>query len=760
MRYLLSIFLALAPLWAMGAVTIKQANVESSGWVLNVTMGSNDTNGGFNFGFGTNNSGASAIVLSVTSPGYDDTGATNTITRTIYGTKQLRLSYPNQSLNDCTASGADVIIRMALSQCTFSGDSSITMTSASNWYSNNVPATNAMTVVNNSTAAYPKCIANWTYPGWQLVGNPMRLRMVGFHQSAVNGRPLACVQFIVQDTHANKTTNTVTSMTIDRTLPDAVPTGEYIADVSTTVFTNLDLLRCDFIAFPRIGDSTAVFDTTANTYSQVTPMPAAITNTLDRVGRAYTAAIAVVDAAGSDANGRVSTNTDPTAIGSGQYFLSIAKAANQIQATNNNAPFSHNDVGGGIIYIKGTITNWMGASSTYGVTPSVWVTITNYPGDTVSLTTALGNGNMGSGSGRLKLAGITISSGNLFFNTEALWFDHVIWNSAAASAIQATEKAIYLTHSTISNMATTMAINSAPFALIRGNDLSGMSKKTLFYTMIGNSRRGTNGTGFSIVGDLGGQAAPLNEYGILYNNYIAGIINPASTSVDLRSAFGLTNGMAIVQNVFEYCTNGLDGFNACLADGLNYTNLLMWYNDWLGQKTSVAYNWSANATAWRVHFSDKNSIYDQRDYKDDINPTGNAARIGSWMYGFGVNVSGIASVQITNIGVANPFPVEFVGLNGFEPVTGTVNPRDYIQFVLRKSYDGVINAPMGGGDYHLRRASPVALLNVELLLPFDLFGRPRTALNNVPGAYALEPLTFITPGQSTFLGPGTTSLAP
>jgi len=77
--------LLLLPWRGWGAAgDILWATVEDNGWVLKLQVEGVATNGTFDFGFLTNNTGPSKVVVNVTSMGFDDAGAATTMQRTIY----------------------------------------------------------------------------------------------------------------------------------------------------------------------------------------------------------------------------------------------------------------------------------------------------------------------------------------------------------------------------------------------------------------------------------------------------------------------------------------------------------------------------------------------------------------------------------------------------------------------------------------------------------------------------------------------------
>lgn len=70
------------------------------GWVAEIDIDGLAAGGTYNFGLGSNNDPSTAkIVFTVISKGYDASGNATTFSRTVYGTKQLRLPYGGKRIN-------------------------------------------------------------------------------------------------------------------------------------------------------------------------------------------------------------------------------------------------------------------------------------------------------------------------------------------------------------------------------------------------------------------------------------------------------------------------------------------------------------------------------------------------------------------------------------------------------------------------------------------------------------------------------------
>src|ERR1035437_905520 len=283
----------------------------ANGWVLEIdvpTIAAGGTFGNFGFVQSANNTPSSpSVIVTVTHSGYQGTvnggtcGTATNYTQTLYATKTLREPNPNYATNDAINVSGTTTFRLALGSATgpawiFSGDT-VTVQVANSFYtdgsSNTIgTVTSGTSVTNNSTLSYamPRAIFNWTYPGWQRVtGASFTVRGTGFAQFPMNSLPLACVVFTATDQHSHSVTSTVGFPTIDPTLGDQAPIVEYIGSISTSTFTNHDQIKVTFIAYPWVGTSSSVMDSSDAVYAQPTPLYAPIYFLFDS-GNNYSAA--------------------------------------------------------------------------------------------------------------------------------------------------------------------------------------------------------------------------------------------------------------------------------------------------------------------------------------------------------------------------------------------------------------------------------------------------------------------------------------
>lgn len=735
---------------------IKSAQVEANGWVLAVTVDTIGTFGTLNFGFGTNYSGPSKVVVSVTSLGFGDAGQPATHVRRLYGTKELRLPYPNQATRDVQASGNDAVIRMALSDYVYGTCSNLTVSIGSNWFSNNA-ACSGLTVANNSLASAPKPIANWSWPGFQRVtGNTMTLRAVGFHRSGQEGRPLRAMRFVATGaTSGVAVTNFVTRMTVDRSLGDAVPVCEYVGTLDVSGMTQGERVRCDFTAYPWLGTNT--LDTMDNAYSYPTANYASMTNVCDRLGT-YGVTRAIVDeTAANDTAGVAAvetywaTNQNPAA------FKTINGARVAIAGTNLTF-HGRNDMGAAELYFKAGQYAWTGGSATLLTNCLTWCLLTPAPGvarSSVIVTNQVGRKFL-SGLEHFFNVTFTQDSTPQVFDGPSVWVEKCFFTGSANRLFYRGNQ-LYYTQCVMSNWPsqyfkwnTLYNATSNPsnvLALVRGCDWSDSgitsAAANAVTTILGNIRRTATKT------TMLWQDAPANGWQSVNPIYAYNAIYNQDNSIPTGNyslTFGNTStaqpagfvGWACVQNLFENVEANCFATVWLFADActLHATNVLVWNNTIAGQRFNAAYNDTGTAIAWRDQWTMKNNLADFDAIKTDIFGTGNANRTGNWAQVWAVGNSGGFGGQVSGV-IADSFIHSnsggFYGLNGFQ-LPGNIATKT-VGYVNRLSWQEPPGTTASGlGDYRHKSSSLQLGQQCEWLLPYDLEGNARS-LSDPPGAY-------------------------
>lgn len=714
--------------------------------------------GTYDFGLGANNDpqdGNPKLIVTVQSPGYDDEGNATTITRTLYGTKQVRLAYPNQAENDESVADGNLTVRIALSEYIYSGDTITNVTVLAGLYSdgNVVSGPKAVaTRTNNSGAAHQKVVANWSWPGYQRMDASSKLRCVAFHRHGEQGRPVRCVKFSVSD---GTTTNEeiVTAPTVDATIGDAVPVVEYITTTDLTAgLTQGAELTLNFTAYPWVGDAGSALDTSTGTAAP-TPLYGPIKGLCDRTG-AYGVTKVLVDPVGGD-------NSTGQAYDSGSFdeataapCLTIMGALLKAYAYNSTVR-SRADVGGVEIHLKEGNYFWTGGTGTLGATPDTWTVFKKAASaarDNVVMSTMSGDSDV---TDRVRFEDVKVfGNTNAFFNgVEALWFDNCTLDQTGISntgwALVYGASTWYVTRSNVVQVYQGLrpySTQNTPPALVRGNNLNGFEREILSYTVLGNAKTDIASappTSLFRFHYSTSQTAPIADNGIVAFNRILGwrANTLISTGQNTTSA---SHGTAIVQNEFEYVGTTSFAIMALAADGHtgSVNNVLIWNNTLAGQRANVAYNDVGTGFYERTAWSMKNNIFEDLNTKHDTFGTPNANRLGGWPFLYGVGSSGNLSAQISGIGAAGTFLHEFIGVRSYQPTAtpgtqppaGGTNVLGFVDFVDRQAYDGSTQGA-GNGDYHLGATSPARNMQRDLLIPYDLDGNARAA-TDAAGCYA------------------------
>lgn len=748
----IGLLLPMCGLAASGDVT--WATVETNGWVVRICVAGVSTNSAFDFGWSTNNSGASKVQLTITSPGYDTNGVPTTRSRTVYATKQLRFPYgvngqsTTNYINDVTVSGSDAVIRCALSDYVFQSDTIQNVSVAAGWYATNNPNA-AVIATNSSTIAFPKTIGKWTWPNYdRITSNSYTLRCIAFNRFGQNGSPVAAVQFWATDAHGYSVTNFVTKLSVDPAMGDAVPVCEFIANMDASSLTPGDIITNNFRAFPWIGDAHSVLDTSDGLYNSADPYYAPLFLLADQNNQ-YGTVSAVVDPNTGTANGiatiaPLNTSSPPAP------FQSISQAAHAIQTTNAIV-YGHNDVSGGIIYLHGS-NAWTGTSaSPSSIRGKTWLTITNYPGEVATISTKSGSGNI---NGLIKIAGVTVSANNAFTfsSVSNLWFDRCTFNVTNSGADLVDGPGFHWgTRCVVSNFDQgflQQGVQNTVWALVRGTAIYGKCPASHSYCFIGNLRDATNRSS-TFLGTSSASLPRSPQQLIVAFNKLLKSDYETSTFLSFYGTTNCNDGAVFCQNLIESVnTNGGDGLFLVHGDSSTSftTNIMVFNNTIVGGKYNSAYDDLGSTPHFTSLWLEANNIIGDGNRKGDTfsGNTLDGNRNGNWPLIYGVGTVGDVWLEYSH-GAPGKFLKEFAGLNSYQPpLTSLVQPPGgnsnafyFPAFVQDRTWDGTNG--FGDGDYHLTCASLVRYsMNTAFVLPFDIEGAPRNSASP-PGAYSARP---------------------
>jgi hypothetical protein len=686
------------------------------------------TGGTYAFGFGAKNDPTSAkIVFTVTDDSYTNAAAVTTKARTVYGVPciqpnvgAMRKAYPNDANPSETASGSDVIIRVALSNHIFD-DSVVTVSIGAGFYTESGHASNACTdktCTNNSTLGYEDCrvVGNWAWPYQRYIatGN-FSVEFQAYHKFGESGKPVACVVITATDEHSHSVNYTVTTVT-KSTRSDYDQVLGYIQTINVSTLTTKDLITINAKAYPWIGDSTSVLDTGDAAFSFPTPH---YTDLKVRLFKSGEFGHIKVDATnGNDATGTVYATQIQAEEGSA--CKTIASALAKLQ-TYHNTNYSRNTAGGGWIYCTEDSHE---LNTDAGGTLTEWVTLTKVSAAVKSnvIISAL-------------TSNASVPNYIRFYNVQVTDPDHW-WRFDPNNAYGVLEECSLNT----AGGGNPLTFYNTDYACIIGctGTFAGPGWDTAWHIVRGNNF--TNSAIFYNLGIITGnrnvmwqeRTASSYEHGdggvwsfndsldISYTD--PQLIVGSSSSIDTY-----THGLAVIQSVFERHGTATQQLVALGGDSsiVEVSNVIMWHCTFAGARNNQGYNDVATSPPYpRLCWSVKNNIFSNFNNKDDTF-VNNASCTGAWPVGYWVGASGNFVRTTANDEWQGEFPCGLWSVYGTSLVPIEPGYRD------DKSCDGDNG---GGGNYHLTEGGTYYDLAKEQLLPYDLAGNARLS-PGAPGAY-------------------------
>lgn len=753
MRCLL--FILLCSLRAFGAVgDATGIEIATGGARIYPRISGLNSNGMFYNGFGTNNSitGTQKLTLTVNAPGFSLAGVSQRVDRVIYGTKLERLLWPNDGTNNIATEGDGCIPGIWLSGYVDAGEI-VTATAAAGYYAvtngsgTNATAFTAQTVTNSSTQPYVVVLANWaprTPRCAKLTNNTVRLSVVAFHNSGRDRKPVQLVRVITTGlTSGLKTTNDATRMQVDVGFNSQAPywnvytnignisAGTFIVDVDLSGFTPLEILRHDFIAYPIIGDLTAVVNTTLDTYPLGSPMPTQIRNLYDP-NNAHSRVVAVVsNLTGNDAAAVCATNGDPDSVFA-TPFLTIGAALIRCAASNNTF-FGHNDTSGVIIYCIDA-TNYPGINITVTTVPTVAPIIRPYGGSNITLVRRI-SADSTTHMKRVVFEDINTAWATTeipFFNYDYVKFVRGNHTSVSTGPLQNCTNVFFI-HGRVGSFAQglrSVTTQNTDFWL-EGLDLKDFNQAIVDRVTISCVHPDTNGPSYTI--SSGSSNTRANEGGIRYNNYFGG--GRLSGNLYDTANYGVIQvGFADVQNVYEKALGGQPS-GSISTGNTNGTNIIRWHClDEGGRIADLCSFQDETNVVWRLKYSFIGNVWSYPGQKNDAQPPGSTNRYGGWDQ---MNmVGGRGNFYIRNFVTTATlsFRPEFAGMWTYEP--SYTNVANFCRWINRKAALQGVNTE-GGSNFRCFADAPqiIACIGFNSPLPFDIVGNARGEFSP-PGPYS------------------------
>jgi hypothetical protein len=720
----------------MATGDIIGVTIRADGWSADVTIDEIASVTTYDYGLGTNNDTTNAkMVFTLTSLGYDSAGDATTVERTVYGMYTIRKPYPDQAtLDETVVDTTDLKIRVALSDFVFDPDVTVVANVAANWADTSKALVDGA-VTNSSTLAYPSAIANWAWPDRQRIEGDFKLRAVGIHQSALDGKMLAAMKFTIDDGVNPAIVKTVSTATVDTTMGDLNAVIEYVAEFSAAELGTLNdgNVSCDFQAIPLVGDAGAILDTSTSAYIEADWKYRTHSNLLDIDGN-YGKTFAVVDVvSGNDTTGLAAATLSGA---NSTPYATIYKAVRGVRDFNNST-YSRDNAASGYVHLKAGTHESAGGAVFTPVNGEIlsWLEILPYTGEsksTITITPSSASGDRLIGTSYVKFTDLTFTrSTNAYWAKCApngtIWFDDCVVDSTgtAYEFYVFNEDLKYMTNSTFITPTTKVTTPKVSCGLVRGTTVTGVGGAGNMTTILGcNFTNGVDESDSNVeesVTALEGAFGAIMAFNKFYDQRGRVVVMGNSQN---------TAGLAIVQNIIERTDLGAGNYTAMTVYGLetgdetdkNLQNMIFINNTIIGQRCNLGYNASGTGNLDYVPWCEKNNVFRYRAWKGDTfdAPVSGASgnRVGNWSAWYGTCFKS----NITDVDDA--FGIETNGVNCFEAETAT------LAFTDDKSGD----TGAGTGDYHLGSGSVALGLTLEQMLPYDLDGVARE-LTGAVGAY-------------------------
>lgn len=739
-RLLLFLFLCVSALGA-NLGDIDGVTIETNGWLAKILIytggAASSTNGTFNLGLGANNSltGNQKLTLSVTSQGFDDTGATNTFLRSVYGMFPVRWPYSSNSFPDTVIIGNDVQIKVALSEAIYASDAVTSCAFVTNLYKATGAATNSTatfsSVVNSSTLPYPPAIGAWQTADYLTVGSSVDVEVSAYHAFGSDRKSVQAIQVWVLDQHSASNGVIVTQPVWSKLANHVNGTEVYPASLSTASFTQGDILTVHFKVWPKLGDSTSVFDTSAlsgsgakRTFSQGSYLSDNVychplSFKLDKTG-SYGVTYARVD----PVNGVDATGVASATLSSCVPFLTIQGAQSAICKTNKITLGRTNSSNCFIYLTNGTYTA-CGSTAVTHVGDQSWTTVTKEPSvarSDVLISWDTTSGNRALKSSFVKWSDVTITQqvDSAVFrgetSTDKIQISNCVVNyyisGSAAPFFQFQE--LYFLANTFNCQSN---VGGIPGMLVRGNTFNDVNGYGFLYnSMCGNIIHPSVNQNSAMINESSSAAATADAT-IFANNWLS------CKGLGLSFISGPKRvGTVFANNVFEKYGADAQPLFGLNSDGSvqSTTNVLAINNSFAGQRCNWAYNEAGSSPVYALNWHIYNNLFYYLAEKTDTFGTQNGARVGNWWYVFGVGCFG-------NLTRNNAFLQEFGGLQSSQSMASE-------GYVTDNSQTGTST---GNGNYRLTSLSTQQgwLNGVSPRTAFDYEGQYRGALDP-PGAYA------------------------
>lgn len=588
---------------------------------------------------GANNAAVANAKLSLTivSMGFDAAGNATTTTRSSVMTKAVRKNSPNDAVIDETG-GGNLTVRVSFNEPIFAKDKAgggnsgtdpvanfaagLVVNSGGAGQSSN--ARSGLTVINNSTLAYPKVIGKWGWAGYERVTGDFLLEFVAVHAFGQNGRPVACVKLDAVDAHSNSAPQQVaTSMIKSTRTGDAKKVWVYPGTMSVSTLTQGDVLTCRARCYPWVGDAGAVLDTDTSADGVAAPSESLSPLMLLLDKNNSLACYASVDGVGAGTPACQATE----ALARTTPYATWAAAINAIKTYNNSRNGDNSLNCCEILMQNGTYT---GPGTTTGSNTKAWcITRADLANGATEAGVIFNTATNAACNAFVKFQDVTFTGsgagmlrGNV--STSGLWLHSCTINHTSTSFAYQWRYAV-ATQNTITAISSTgfrpFSTNRFGLALCRGNDGSAVAGTfgACAYAIMGN--KGIAGQ-FLETGNASGNDTSDGCL-VAWNETLADTSLWAS---QWASSTTITKGIAVIGNVAERITDGTTPFVQIGADNTltNVSNVLIAHNTFAGQRQNLDYQEVGNVTLTRDNWYDRFNLF--RDFNTKTDTFANATR--------------------------------------------------------------------------------------------------------------------------------------
>ena len=632
---------------------------QCQGTVVDITITGLGTGGTYVYGLGTNNiiTASSNFVFQVTGTGFTSSGGGTTPTRLMWGTYRWRQPYPNNASPDESANGGNVIIRVALNDDIYTGETVVAQIAAAS-YTDTVPHANlgcttstCPAVTNNSSLAYPSALARWATVPYQRVTGAFAIEAVAFDkpQSLTYGGfgfPSSIAGVATTCTDGTNTVNVLANETVSNTGGLVTPTGiamgspgmdknavtVYAANYNASSFIQADQLTCNFTIYPAVGTTSP---------NGVLTSATGITTPTEKLAPLYllacpsgaTGQCAQPAAAIDPTNGVTEAATDCTPTFQCEVYATLALAEAAYASSTaasyktigdaakacknyNNANNGHSDPGGCIEYLE------TGTNVYPGVVPAsnlgaqkTWAVLTGVPGTcgsgAAAITSATGTTSP-LNVGLLEVTSICLTSSSATLmtdqtasgSTDTVWVDNDVINHTGSTDSFYQWYLGYATRNTIVAIPSygfgPQSTSRPMFNMCRGNAAPTASHTTgvqcSFYAVLGNTN--ITATYISHQNLFGGN--PSDGSILAYNGYF-NLDDANSWNLQDLGGVPVVTGIAIIQNVAETTVGSTPPMAEVFDQGYeNSNNILQFYNTIVGNRYDGQYNYTAGGKLWTL----------------------------------------------------------------------------------------------------------------------------------------------------------------